>query len=139
DADLRGMVVLRSLGFQLVPFKLHRFRKQRRFADEIDHLDAAKPARHLTFVDHDPAGSTDNPSSWSVHWHPCSPRRGCISKVIDPVQHQAAGGDGLILQGVCKRIPLVAHTASVTHNIFCIRPHSQRQTMTLHRTGSRSG
>ncbi|ATD37174.1 hypothetical protein BHG40_03810 [Aeromonas salmonicida subsp. masoucida] len=24
------MVVLRSLGFQLVPFKLHRFRKQRR-------------------------------------------------------------------------------------------------------------
>ncbi|WP_343890327.1 OprD family outer membrane porin, partial [Aeromonas salmonicida] len=25
----RGMVVLRSLGFQLVPFKLHRFRKQR--------------------------------------------------------------------------------------------------------------
>ncbi|MDH7628403.1 hypothetical protein QHE53_16840, partial [Aeromonas salmonicida] len=109
------------------------------FADEIDHLDAAKPARHLTFVDHDPAGSTDNPSSWSVHWHPCSPRRGCISKVIDPVQHQAAGGDGLILQGVCKRIPLVAHTASVTHNIFCIRPHSQRQTMTLHRTGSRSG
>ncbi|QHE49915.1 hypothetical protein [Aeromonas salmonicida] len=32
DADLRGMVVLRSLGFQLVPFKLHRFRKQRRLA-----------------------------------------------------------------------------------------------------------
>ncbi|WP_155601789.1 hypothetical protein [Aeromonas salmonicida] len=31
DADLRGMVVLRSLGFQLVPFKLHRFRKQRHF------------------------------------------------------------------------------------------------------------
>ncbi|WP_162265393.1 hypothetical protein [Aeromonas salmonicida] len=31
DADLRGMVVLRSLGFQLVPFKLHRFRKQRRW------------------------------------------------------------------------------------------------------------
>ncbi|MGY3957792.1 fimbria/pilus outer membrane usher protein, partial [Aeromonas salmonicida] len=30
-ADLRGMVVLRSLGFQLVPFKLHRFRKQRRY------------------------------------------------------------------------------------------------------------
>ncbi|WP_206665200.1 hypothetical protein, partial [Aeromonas salmonicida] len=30
DADLRGMVVLRSLGFQLIPFKLHRFRKQRR-------------------------------------------------------------------------------------------------------------
>ncbi|WP_162265390.1 hypothetical protein [Aeromonas salmonicida] len=29
DEDLRGMVVLRSLGFQLVPFKLHRFRKQR--------------------------------------------------------------------------------------------------------------
>ncbi|WP_338390644.1 hypothetical protein [Aeromonas salmonicida] len=26
---MRGMVVLRSLGFQLVPFKLHRFRKQR--------------------------------------------------------------------------------------------------------------
>ncbi|MFQ1795912.1 hypothetical protein ACK37G_15395, partial [Aeromonas veronii] len=25
----RGMVVIRSLGFQLVPFKLHRFRKQR--------------------------------------------------------------------------------------------------------------
>ncbi|WP_431830301.1 hypothetical protein [Aeromonas salmonicida] len=34
DADLRGMVVLRSLGFQLVPFKLHRFRKQRRSADK---------------------------------------------------------------------------------------------------------
>ncbi|MGY3953582.1 hypothetical protein ACW5WG_19965, partial [Aeromonas salmonicida] len=33
DADLRGMVVLRSLGFQLVPFKLHRFRKQRRVDD----------------------------------------------------------------------------------------------------------
>ncbi|QHE46827.1 hypothetical protein GO993_00895 [Aeromonas salmonicida subsp. salmonicida] len=32
DADLRGMVVLRSLGFQLVPFKLHRFRKQRPLA-----------------------------------------------------------------------------------------------------------
>ncbi|WP_431830234.1 hypothetical protein [Aeromonas salmonicida] len=32
DADLRGMVVLRSLGFQLVPFKLHRFRKQRRYS-----------------------------------------------------------------------------------------------------------
>ncbi len=31
DAVLRGMVVLRSLGFQLVPFKLHRFRKQRPF------------------------------------------------------------------------------------------------------------
>ncbi|MGY3953082.1 hypothetical protein ACW5WG_17210, partial [Aeromonas salmonicida] len=38
DADLRGMVVLRSLGFQLVPFKLHRFRKQRHlnlFKDQI--------------------------------------------------------------------------------------------------------
>ncbi|WP_241519153.1 hypothetical protein [Aeromonas salmonicida] len=34
DADLRGMVVLRSLGFQLVPFKLHRFRKQRRISNE---------------------------------------------------------------------------------------------------------
>ncbi|MCX7129080.1 hypothetical protein, partial [Aeromonas sp.] len=33
DADLRGMVVLRSLGFQLVPFKLHRFRKQRHAGD----------------------------------------------------------------------------------------------------------
>jgi len=73
--------------------------ERERFADEIDRLDAAQPARHLTFVGHDPAGSADNPSSWSVHWHPCSPRRGCISKVIDPVQHQAAGGDGLILQG----------------------------------------
>jgi hypothetical protein len=73
--------------------------ERERFADEIDHLDAAKPARHLTFVDHDPAGSADNPSSWSVHWHPCSPRRGSISKVIDLMQHQAAGGDGLILQG----------------------------------------
>ncbi|MGL4351732.1 MAG: hypothetical protein ACRCT2_14440 [Plesiomonas shigelloides] len=28
DADLRGMVVIRLLGFQLVPFKLYRFRKQ---------------------------------------------------------------------------------------------------------------
>ncbi|QHE48659.1 hypothetical protein [Aeromonas salmonicida] len=35
DADLRGMVVLRSLGFQLVPFKLHRFRKQRPWSDKI--------------------------------------------------------------------------------------------------------
>ncbi|WP_431830448.1 hypothetical protein [Aeromonas salmonicida] len=35
DADLRGMVVLRSLGFQLVPFKLHRFRKQRRSSSTI--------------------------------------------------------------------------------------------------------
>ncbi|WP_431830271.1 hypothetical protein [Aeromonas salmonicida] len=35
DADLRGMVVLRSLGFQLVPFKLHRFRKQRRCCGEV--------------------------------------------------------------------------------------------------------
>ncbi len=34
DADLRGMVVLRSLGFQLVPFKLHRFRKQRPIKEE---------------------------------------------------------------------------------------------------------
>jgi hypothetical protein len=32
DADLREMVVIRTLGFQLVPFKLHRFRKQRRVA-----------------------------------------------------------------------------------------------------------
>ncbi|WP_338390648.1 adenine phosphoribosyltransferase [Aeromonas salmonicida] len=38
DADLRGMVVLRSLGFQLVPFKLHRFRKQRPFKATIDLL-----------------------------------------------------------------------------------------------------
>ncbi|WP_180974987.1 hypothetical protein [Aeromonas salmonicida] len=37
DADLRGMVVLRSLGFQLVPFKLHRFRKQRRGAPIKGH------------------------------------------------------------------------------------------------------
>ncbi|WP_139696238.1 hypothetical protein [Aeromonas salmonicida] len=29
DADFLLLVVLRSLGFQLVPFKLHRFRKQR--------------------------------------------------------------------------------------------------------------
>ncbi|QOI94929.1 phage/plasmid replication domain-containing protein [Aeromonas salmonicida] len=35
DADLRGMVVLRSLGFQLVPFKLHRFRKQRHFVPQF--------------------------------------------------------------------------------------------------------
>ncbi|MGL5092623.1 MAG: hypothetical protein ACRC8B_17130, partial [Aeromonas sobria] len=37
DADLRGMVVIRSLGFQLVPFKLHRFRKQRR-VEPKNHL-----------------------------------------------------------------------------------------------------
>ncbi|WP_431830291.1 hypothetical protein [Aeromonas salmonicida] len=37
DADLRGMVVLRSLGFQLVPFKLHRFRKQRRATPSLCH------------------------------------------------------------------------------------------------------
>ncbi len=41
---------------------------------------------------------------------------------------------GSFCKGVCKRISLMDHTASVTHNIFCIRPHSQRQTMTLHRT-----
>ncbi|WP_431830373.1 hypothetical protein [Aeromonas salmonicida] len=39
DADLRGMVVLRSLGFQLVPFKLHRFRKQRRRRPEHGQRD----------------------------------------------------------------------------------------------------
>ncbi|WP_239413649.1 hypothetical protein [Aeromonas salmonicida] len=38
DADLRGMVVLRSLGFQLVPFKLHRFRKQRRCKQYISDI-----------------------------------------------------------------------------------------------------
>ncbi|QJF57879.1 hypothetical protein GO993_22525 (plasmid) [Aeromonas salmonicida subsp. salmonicida] len=38
DADLRGMVVLRSLGFQLVPFKLHRFRKQRPLAHNNSHM-----------------------------------------------------------------------------------------------------
>ena len=41
---------------------------------------------------------------------------------------------GSFCKGVCKCISLMDHTASVTHNIFCIRPHSQRQTMTLHRT-----
>ncbi|QHE48466.1 hypothetical protein GO993_11040 [Aeromonas salmonicida subsp. salmonicida] len=39
DADLRGMVVLRSLGFQLVPFKLHRFRKQRRYSSDLTASD----------------------------------------------------------------------------------------------------
>ncbi|MFB2908126.1 hypothetical protein ACE1BH_24990, partial [Aeromonas jandaei] len=29
DADLKGMVVIRSPNFQLVPFKLHRFGQQR--------------------------------------------------------------------------------------------------------------
>jgi hypothetical protein len=29
DADLKGMVVIRSPHFQLVPFKLNRFGKQR--------------------------------------------------------------------------------------------------------------
>ncbi|WP_431830379.1 hypothetical protein [Aeromonas salmonicida] len=42
DADLRGMVVLRSLGFQLVPFKLHRFRKQR--PSDADQTIAASAA-----------------------------------------------------------------------------------------------
>ncbi|GAA0454430.1 hypothetical protein GCM10009412_29830 [Aeromonas salmonicida subsp. achromogenes] len=36
---MRGMVVLRSLGFQLVPFKLHRFRKQRRHELEQQFCD----------------------------------------------------------------------------------------------------
>ncbi|MFB2962877.1 hypothetical protein ACE1BM_24810, partial [Aeromonas jandaei] len=31
DADLKGMVVIRSPNFQLVPFKLHRFGQQRRW------------------------------------------------------------------------------------------------------------
>ncbi|WP_431830422.1 hypothetical protein [Aeromonas salmonicida] len=43
DADLRGMVVLRSLGFQLVPFKLHRFRKQR----HEDHKKCRSSDRHF--------------------------------------------------------------------------------------------
>ncbi|WP_431830350.1 hypothetical protein [Aeromonas salmonicida] len=50
DADLRGMVVLRSLGFQLVPFKLHRFRKQRPLASEChcftSWLRPVVPSRH---------------------------------------------------------------------------------------------
>ncbi|WP_155601645.1 hypothetical protein [Aeromonas salmonicida] len=43
DADLRGMVVLRSLGFQLVPFKLHRFRKQRPMTSVMGFLVSGDP------------------------------------------------------------------------------------------------
>ncbi|TNI84357.1 hypothetical protein CF133_10415 [Aeromonas salmonicida] len=40
---MRGMVVLRSLGFQLVPFKLHRFRKQRHSLHIAGELFNSKP------------------------------------------------------------------------------------------------
>ncbi|WP_431830437.1 hypothetical protein [Aeromonas salmonicida] len=56
DADLRGMVVLRSLGFQLVPFKLHRFRKQRRLIPKIVRLlykYALKYPRLIIFLNED--------------------------------------------------------------------------------------
>ncbi|MFM5466157.1 hypothetical protein ACET66_19320, partial [Aeromonas simiae] len=41
DADLKGMVVIRSPRPQLVPFKLHRFGKQRhvKFKDGVQVLD----------------------------------------------------------------------------------------------------
>ncbi|MGL5093561.1 MAG: hypothetical protein ACRC8B_22130, partial [Aeromonas sobria] len=62
DADLRGMVVIRSLGFQLVPFKLHRFRKQRRKRVnptqversqpmyETDRAEWRRPSHHYTMI-----------------------------------------------------------------------------------------
>ncbi|WP_431830326.1 hypothetical protein [Aeromonas salmonicida] len=54
DADLRGMVVLRSLGFQLVPFKLHRFRKQRLESDcassLIGHTNLSTIVKFVCFV-----------------------------------------------------------------------------------------
>ncbi|WP_343889656.1 integrase core domain-containing protein, partial [Aeromonas salmonicida] len=45
----RGMVVLRSLGFQLVPFKLHRFRKQRLSKALMKAYNLRRPARGLVF------------------------------------------------------------------------------------------
>ncbi|WP_155601800.1 hypothetical protein [Aeromonas salmonicida] len=56
DADLRGMVVLRSLGFQLVPFKPHRFRKQRRLACVLlcNCLNVLPQANRDSVADHEP-------------------------------------------------------------------------------------
>ncbi|QHE46393.1 hypothetical protein GO993_20530 [Aeromonas salmonicida subsp. salmonicida] len=50
DADLRGMVVLRSLGFQLVPFKLHRFRKQRLGEHDKNGSGTKSPNNCLLFI-----------------------------------------------------------------------------------------
>ncbi|QHE45601.1 CYTH domain-containing protein [Aeromonas salmonicida subsp. salmonicida] len=50
------MVVLRSLGFQLVPFKLHRFRKQRLvgpFHVTLDHLDGLGDFAELAIMTDD--------------------------------------------------------------------------------------
>ncbi|WP_343888258.1 VOC family protein [Aeromonas salmonicida] len=43
------MVVLRSLGFQLVPFKLHRFRKQRRSVLNMEAITFGAGRRALRF------------------------------------------------------------------------------------------
>ncbi len=40
------MVVLRSLGFQLVPFKLHRFRKQHLLDKKLAELSSQQVAYH---------------------------------------------------------------------------------------------
>ncbi|WP_155601792.1 hypothetical protein [Aeromonas salmonicida] len=70
DADLRGMVVLRSLGFQLVPFKLHRFRKQRR-SNRKKAITGERPrrARSLPWV----AQSKVIISHWGTHLALCLP------------------------------------------------------------------
>ncbi|WP_155601748.1 hypothetical protein [Aeromonas salmonicida] len=75
DADLRGMVVLRSLGFQLVPFKLHRFRKQRPCAHPVVNFWCSfpqlggkyRPQTHLQ-VQFSPAGSLITTQCCALFW-----------------------------------------------------------------------
>ncbi|MFM4987327.1 hypothetical protein ACEUAZ_14500, partial [Aeromonas veronii] len=43
DADLKGMVVIRSPSPQLVPFKLHRFGKQRPYLASFDYIKRMRP------------------------------------------------------------------------------------------------
>ncbi|MEA9427716.1 hypothetical protein, partial [Aeromonas caviae] len=54
DADLKEMVVIRSPSPQLVPFKLHRFGQQRRFAAFIKLAFCLRYLRELC-VDRKPA------------------------------------------------------------------------------------
>ncbi|WP_155601782.1 hypothetical protein [Aeromonas salmonicida] len=68
DADLRGMVVLRSLGFQLVPFKLHRFRKQRR-----SRLNTRRCVRRSWRVVRRRRGNVASLRPHGVCWPPCPP------------------------------------------------------------------
>ncbi|MBP4077979.1 hypothetical protein [Aeromonas sp. MrichA-1] len=51
DADLKGMVVIRSPRPQLVPFKLHRFGKQRQYEQITDDpMDICPSSSTLSFV-----------------------------------------------------------------------------------------